>query len=74
MQQKSASIPKVKYRESGGFNLPLQYEKMDGRMLNSFIIGYEFKLNPYYVDENWGDLQISEALSFLNETYKKIKK
>ena len=74
MRQKSASTPKVRYRESGGFNLPLQYEKIDGRLLNCFVIAREFKLNPYYVDENWGDLQISETLSFLNEMYKKMKK
>ena len=54
--------------------MPLQYEKIDGRLLNCFVIAREFKLNPYYVDENWGDLQISETLSFLNEMYKKMKK
>lgn len=44
---------------------------MDARLKNAHIIAHEFNLNPYDIDENWGDKQMADTLSFLNELYRK---
>jgi len=44
---------------------------MDNRTFQSYWIAHEFKLNPQEVEDNWGDLQIAEAISFLHELYKR---
>ena len=58
-------------KSNGQINYRLQYEKMDARLKNAHIIAHEFNLNPYDIDENWGDKQMADTLSFLNELYRK---
>ena len=44
---------------------------MDVRSIQSHQIAHEFKLDPYFIEENWGDFQIAQTISFIMELYKK---
>ncbi|WP_154669366.1 hypothetical protein [Pseudoleptotrichia goodfellowii] len=44
---------------------------MDARLIDAHYIAYEFKLNPYDIEDNWGDKQIIDTVSFLKELYKR---
>ena len=50
------------------------FEKMDSRLFEAHIIGKEFGINPYEIDENWGDVQMAQTMAFLYEINKKINK
>ena len=61
----------MEIKSNGEINYKKHYKKMDARLIDAHYIAYEFKLNPYDVEDNWGDKQIIDTVSFLKELYKR---
>lgn len=43
---------------------------MDYRSYASHVIGFEFGLNPYEIEDTWSEFQIAQTTAFLREHLK----